>query len=113
MLGVLVWVPGARRLRGSVAACFRAGIVGSGLPCWIADIDNLWAMDATTKCLVSLAALVDGSEGVQWSLNEVLSYPLDPSSREEGLAGASVSNPSGCGLADASVYVGDIEERGP
>jgi hypothetical protein len=95
-----------------VAACFRAGVVDGALPCWIADIDNLWAMDATTKRFVSLATLAHGSEGVQWSLNEVLSYPLGSSSREEGLVGANVSDPSGCGFANAGVYVGDIEERG-
>jgi hypothetical protein len=113
LLGVLVWVPNARRLRSSVAACFRGGVVDGGLPCWITVIDDLWAMDATTKLFVSLARLAAGSEGVRWSLNEVLSYPLGPSSREEGLVGASVSNASSLGPVHPGIYVGDIDERGP
>lgn len=80
--GVLIWVPGPRRLRSVVAAFYREGVEGA-LPCWIADSGRLWSMGPDSPDFIDVGCLEDASRSPATSLAALLGCPVDVSSRQE------------------------------
>jgi hypothetical protein len=84
LAGVLLYVPGSKRLRSVVAACCRAAGICAGLRTWLIDLDSLWRLDSNVLRCISLDALAGGASPVNQSLAMILNpSPASVSPREE------------------------------
>jgi hypothetical protein len=81
LTGVVMFLPGQRRIKATVVACFKLGVLGDG-QCWMADVDTLWEMDASTNSFLNLQSLTVGEPAMD-SLDTLLSSPFALSCRGE------------------------------
>lgn len=106
LLAVFIWVPGWRRLRAVVAACYRAGVVEAGVPCWLGDLDRLATMRADSADVVDLQALGDETQPPASSLATLLASPVGLSCREERHEPVTGSVSDDCRLGVPRAYGG-------
>jgi hypothetical protein len=97
IVAVFMCVEGWRRLRSTITACYRAGVVGTGVECWLVDLGRLSGMSADSADIVDLGALGDDAQPPTRSLKTLLGCPVGLSRREEGNARVNAARPSTSG----------------
>jgi hypothetical protein len=101
--GVVMFLPGQRRIKATVAACFKLGVLGDG-QCWVVDLDKLRNMDANTKSFLNLQSLTAG-EPVIDSLHTLLASPFSLSLRRERTSSVSAEGIGVSSAVDSPMYV--------
>ena len=81
---VLICVPGWRRLRSVVTACYRMRVVDAGVDCWLLDLNRLGAMSAKSRDVINLATLGDDAQPPTHSLRDLIASPVCLSCRQDG-----------------------------
>ena len=109
---VSVWVPGWRRMRSVIKACFRAGVDEVGSQCWLIDLERLQSMNSESQDVVDLASLGDERLPPTRSLAELLGSPVSVSRREDEQTAVSYSHRGSCLPSHVPGYTGSARGAG-
>ncbi len=103
--GVVMFLPGQKRLKSTVASCFKLGVLGEGQS-WVTDQDKLWNTDTDTRSFLNLQSLALG-EPVMESLHTLLTSPFNLSPRRERTASLTAERTGVSSALDSPMYVGN------